>query len=71
MAIIKDVKISDEYITLGQFIKVVDLISSGGEAKIYLTSNNVKVNEEDEKRRGRKLYKQDQIEINGSKYRIC
>lgn len=71
MAIIKDVKISDEYITLGQFIKVVDLISSGGEAKVYLNSNNVKVNGEDEKRRGRKLYKQDQIEINGSKYKIC
>ena len=71
MAIIKDVKINDEYITLGQFIKVVDLISSGGEAKVYLNSNNVKVNGEDEKRRGRKLYKQDQIEINGSKYKIC
>lgn len=71
MAIIKEVKIKDEFITLGQFIKIVDLISSGGEAKFYLNNNEIKVNSEPENRRGRKLYKSDLIVINGAQYKIC
>ena len=68
---IKNVEINSEYITLGQFIKVVDLISSGGEAKMFLVNNNVKINGELDNRRGRKLYKNDQILINGNLYKIC
>ena len=71
MAIIKEIKIKDEFITLGQFIKVIDLISSGGEAKMFLANNNVKINGELDNRRGRKLYKNDQILINGNLYKIC
>jgi len=32
MAISKKVSIYDEYITLSQFLKIVDLVQSGGEA---------------------------------------
>lgn len=71
MAIIKDVKIRDEFITLGQFIKVVDLISSGGEAKAYLLNTKVLINGEEDSRRGRKLYKGDLIVIDEKQYKIC
>lgn len=71
MAIIKDININNEFITLGQFIKVVDLISSGGEAKSYLLNNKVEVNGELEQRRGKKLYKGDQITINNTLYKVC
>lgn len=71
MAIIKDVEIRDNFITLGQFIKVVDLISSGGEAKAYLLNTKVLINGELDARRGRKLYKGDLIVIENNQYKIC
>ena len=71
MAIIKDIEIKDEFITLGQFIKLIDLISSGGEAKIFLASNKVEINGELDNRRGRKIYKNDLITINNISYKIC
>lgn len=70
MAIIS-IPIKDEYITLGQFLKIADLISSGGEAKFYLLNQKVLVNGEEDNRRGRKLYKEDLVEINQKTYKIC
>ena len=66
-----NVEISSEYINLGQFLKMIDLVSSGGEAKSFLRENIVLINNEADDRRGRKLYKGDLIEIMGKKYRIC
>ena len=43
-------------ITLGQFLKYVNIISSGAEAKMFLQENALVVNGEKENRRGRKLY---------------
>lgn len=71
MAIIKDIKIREEFITLGQFIKVIDLISSGGEAKAFLLNNEVIINGETDSRRGRKLYKGDKVMINNTEYKVC
>ena len=71
MAIVKDVKIKDEFITLGQFIKILDLISLGGEAKSFLLDANIKINNEADNRRGRKLYKGDLVVINSKQYKIC
>ena len=71
MAIIKEIKIRDEFITLGQFIKVVDLVSSGGETKYFLLTTKVLVNGQEDNRRGKKLYKGDQIIINDVQYKIC
>lgn len=50
------IEIHDSYITLGQFLKVADIISSGGMAKPFLQQMEVFVNEEPENRRGKKLY---------------
>lgn len=68
---IKKVQIKDEYVNLGQFLKIVDLIGSGGEAKVFLLTHDVYVNGEKEERRGRKLYREDRIKIAGEEYEIC
>ena len=60
----KALKITTEYITLGQLLKIEDIIQSGGEAKLFLHTNIVLVNGEIENRRGRKLYPNDKIKIN-------
>lgn len=60
--------INSESINLGQFLKFSGVISNGGEAKMFLQENDVKVNKTDEKRRGRKLFLGDIVEINGEKY---
>lgn len=59
----KIVRISEDFITLGQFLKLVDVISSGGQAKWYLQEYVVLVDGEPENRRGRKLYPKSRIEI--------
>lgn len=61
----KHIKIKDEFITLGQFLKLTDCISTGGQAKPFLEETNIWVNEEPENRRGKKLYDQDTIKIQG------
>lgn len=63
-------KITTEFITLQQFLKMNDLISSGGEAKYFVKENRITVNGENEDRRGRKLYPGDEVTVNGKKYRI-
>ena len=57
------VNLKTPYITLGQLLKIADEISSGGQAKWYLSENNVKVNGEIDDRRGRKLYPDDKVEL--------
>ncbi|MGX7014273.1 S4 domain-containing protein YaaA [Vagococcus silagei] len=52
-----------EYITLGQFLKEINVISSGGMAKWFLQENVVYVDGEVENRRGRKLYAEMMIEV--------
>ena len=64
------ISIQSEYITLGQFLKLISLISSGGQAKFFLLDNNVLVNNEEEKRRGRKLYHNDIIYVANKEYQI-
>lgn len=50
------IHIEKEYITLGQFLKRIDVIQSGGMARPYLETYIVLVDGEEEMRRGRKLY---------------
>lgn len=57
------VEISDNYITLGQFLKLTSIISSGGMAKPFLAQTEIYVNNEIENRRGKKLYDKDIIAI--------
>ncbi|PKG24319.1 S4 domain-containing protein YaaA [Niallia nealsonii] len=57
------IRIDTEYITLGQFLKVAELIQSGGMAKWFLSEYEVFVNGEQDQRRGRKLRSGDVIDI--------
>lgn len=58
-----EIEIYDTYITLGQFLKLSSIISSGGMAKPFLQQMEVYVNNEPENRRGKKLYDGDTINI--------
>lgn len=66
----KEIQIHTPFITLGQFLKLANLISNGGEAKLFLMENIVYVNQERENRRGRKLYPGYEIELEGQKFMI-
>ena len=60
----------EEYITLNVLLKITDIISTGGMAKIFLAENVVYVNGEEENRRGRKLYHGDRILIQNQSFII-
>ena len=66
----KEIKINTEFITLQQFLKMENNISSGGEAKYFLQEEKVFVNDELENRRGRKLYPDYSIKVFGKEYKI-
>ena len=59
------VEIKDEYIKLGQLLKLTNMVSSGVEAKIVIQNGEVMVNGEVDTRRGRKVYPQDVVEFDG------
>lgn len=59
----EEISIETEFITLGQFIKYINIFESGGMIKGFLQTEGVLVNGEREHRRGRKLYPQDEIYI--------
>jgi len=48
--------ITTPYITLGQFLKLSNLITTGGATKQFLASNKIVVDGILETRRGKKLY---------------
>lgn len=64
------IEISDDYIKLGQAMKLANLVSSGVEAKFVIQDGQVKVNGEVDMRRGRKLYPQDVFEFDGKKVTV-
>lgn len=67
----KDLTINKEFITLGQLLKMINAISSGGMAKWFLEEHTVYMNGEEEQRRGKKLRHDDIIDIPGyGKYKI-
>lgn len=67
----EEIKIKGEYLKLEQLLKIVNLVSSGGEAKLFLINNKILVNDELDQRRGRKLYKGDVVKILQKVYKLC
>ena len=63
-------EIATEYIKLDSFLKAVNAVGSGGEAKIRIADGEVLVNGEIETRRGRKLRPGDAVELDGRSYTI-
>ncbi|MFQ9156111.1 MAG: RNA-binding S4 domain-containing protein [Blautia sp.] len=64
------IHIRDEFIKLGQAMKLADLVSDGVEAKYVISDGLVKVNGEVDTRRGRKLYVGDMISYNGQDVQV-
>ena len=50
----KNIIIDSEYIKLDQFLKLADIVMSGGEAKLVIMSEEVQVNGEICTQRGKK-----------------
>ena len=59
------VVISDDFIKLGQLLKLANMVSSGVEAKIVIQNGEVKVYGEIDTRRGKKIYPNDVVEYKG------
>ena len=55
----------EEFIKLDQFLKLADVVQTGGEAKVLIQSGQVMVNGQVETRRGRKLRPGDVVVVNG------
>ena len=60
--------ITTDYIKLDSFLKGVNIVGSGGEAKMIIAEGQVRVNGETEIRRGRKLYPGDRVELGGHEF---
>ena len=64
------IPIQDEFIKLGQALKLAGLVGSGVEAKVVITEGEVRVNGETEIRRGKKLYPGDTFEYDGNLIKV-
>ena len=65
-----DIYIKDDFIKLGQAMKLAGLVDEGVEAKIVIQNGEVSVNGEIETRRGRKLTAGDCFSWNGQEVRV-
>ena len=59
------IQIKDDFIKLGQLLKLSNLVESGAMAKDVIEAGEVKYNGETEYRRGKKVYPGDVVEFNG------
>ena len=57
------IKINTEFIKLDQFLKFSGICETGGEGKELVAAGFVRVNGEQELRRGKKLYPGDVVEV--------
>lgn len=66
----EEIFIKDEYIKLGQALKLAGLAGSGVDAKFMIEDGLVMVNNETELRRGRKVRPGDVISLEGQQVRV-
>ena len=64
------ITIKDEYIKLGQALKLAGLVGSGVDAKFVIQDGQVEVNGQTDTRRGRKLVAGDVVTYNGESFQI-
>ena len=65
-----EITIKDEFIKLGQALKLAGAVSSGIEAKVLIADGEVTVNGETETRRGRKLRDGDTVSVHGTSFTV-
>lgn len=66
----ENIKIKDEFIKLGQALKLAGLVDSGVMAKIVIQNEEVKVNGLVETQRGKKLRNGDIVEYNNHQFKV-
>lgn len=66
----RTVRIRDESIRLGQFLKLAGMVDSGSDAKLLLEGQQVRVNDATETRRGRRLRNGDTVAVGGDIARL-
>ena len=66
----EEVRIRDEFIKLGQVLKLAGMVESGVEAKNVIQDGRVKVNGQTEIQRGKKIIPGDVIEYAGSSVKV-
>lgn len=64
------IRIKDEYIRLGQALKLAGMVGSGVEAKVVIKNGEVTVNGKAELQRGKKLHDGDVVSYNGETMRV-
>lgn len=64
------ISIKDEFIKLGQALKLAGMVDSGVTAKIVILDEKVKVNGVVDTRRGKKLYDGDTFEFDGKSFKV-
>jgi ribosome-associated protein len=65
-----EIKIKDDFIKLGQALKLAGVVEDGVEAKYAIQDGQVKVNGEVDDRRGRKVYVGDVISFQGKDIQV-
>lgn len=70
LVVMEKITIRDDYIKLGQAMKLAGLVDSGVEAKIVIQDGQVRVNGQVETQRGKKLVVGDQVEFKGNSFEI-
>lgn len=65
-----EIKIRDEFIKLGQALKLVGVVEDGVEAKYAIQDGLVQVNGEVDQRRGRKVYEGDVITFEDQEIKV-
>lgn len=66
----KEIKVDTEIIKLDAFLKWSGIASQGSDAKFYIKNGDIKLNNEVEVQRGKKLVKGDIVEFNGESYKV-
>lgn len=64
------ITIRDDFIKLGQLLKLANLVESGAMAKEVIENGDVKYNGQVETRRGKKVYPGDIVEFNGESVEV-
>jgi ribosome-associated protein len=64
------IAITTDFIKLDSFLKAVNAVGSGGQAKQIIAERLVRVNGQIELRRGRKLYPGDRVTLGGSEFTV-
>jgi len=66
----EQIQIRDDFIKLGQALKLAGLVESGVDAKFVIQDGLVKVNGETEVQRGKKLFKGDVFSYDGQDVKV-